>query len=150
MLPRGIRLSNPGNIRKGGLAWQGESAMQDDHDFIRFETPVDGLRALMKILITYQEKYDIEHVQGMILRWAPPSENDSAAYAADVAARVGVKVTDYIDIEIPENLIRMAQAIVHHENGKCPDPTLPWWYPDEIYETAAARALGHVVHDAIV
>lgn len=142
MLPRGIRHNNPGNIRRTKTAWQGESTLQDDPDFIRFDDAQHGLRALMKTLITYQEKYDIEHVQGLILRWAPPSENNTAAYITAVAERVGVKPMDYISVEIPENLIRLAQAITRHENGKCPDPTLPWWYPDETYEKAAEMALG--------
>lgn len=142
-LPRGIANHNPGNIRRGTSAWQGMSLAQPDPDFISFDTPEYGLRALMKILLTYQDKDDIEHVQGMILRWAPPSENDTGAYVRDVCLHVGVKPDDYISLHVPENLIRMAQAITHHENGNSPDPTLPWWYPDETYETAAAMALGH-------
>lgn len=145
MTPRGIRLENPGNIRRGPTAWVGESTLQDDPDFLRFDKPEYGLRALMKILITYQSKDEVEHVQGMISRWAPPEENDTEAYIKDVAAHVGVKPLDYIDVEVPENLIRLAQAITYHENGKCPDPTLPWWYPDEIYEAAAALAVGNPV-----
>ncbi len=39
----------------------------------------------------------------------------------------------------------MAQAIVRHENGLCQDLKLPWWYPEEIYEEAAAIALGRPV-----
>lgn len=142
MMPRGVRLNNPGNIRRNAIAWLGESTLQDDPDFLRFDTAEYGIRALMKILINYQRTEDIEHVQGLISRWAPPSENDTGSYVVDVAAHVGVKPTDYIDVEVPENLIRLAQAIAFHENGKCPDPTLPWWFPDETYETAATLALG--------
>lgn len=144
MIPRGIRLQNPGNIRRNHIAWLGESTLQDDPDFLRFTDPEYGIRAIMKILINYQLKEDIEHVQGIISRWAPTNENNTDAYIKDVAAHVGVKPTAYLDVEVPENLIRLAQAIAHHENGKCPDPTLPWWYPDETYEAAAGLALGQM------
>lgn len=141
MSPRGIRINNPGNIRRDATAWQGESTLQDDPDFLRFDTPELGLRALMKIIINYQAKYEIEHIQGLIYRWAPPSENDSNAYVADIASHCCVAPTAYFDVEVPDNLIRIAQAIVHHENGNCPDPTLPYWYPDETFEAAAGLAL---------
>lgn len=140
--PRGFRLNNIGNIRRNATAWQGESTLQDDPDFVRFDTPQMGIRAMMKILITYQTADEIEHIQGLISRWAPPSENNTVAYIADVAAHVGVAPMDYLSVEVPENLIRIAQAIAHHENGNCPDPTMPFWYPDETYEEAAQMALG--------
>lgn len=142
MTARGIRLNNPGNIRKGKDVWSGESSLQDDPDFVRFNDPAHGLRAVMKILLRYQDHYELEHIRAIISRWAPAVENETAAYIADVAARVGVKPDDYISLDIPENLIRVAQAISRHENGTCPDPTLPWWYPDEVYEEAAQMAMG--------
>lgn len=141
MTPRGIRLENPGNIRRGPTAWVGESTLQDDPDFLRFDKPEYGLRALMKILITYQSKDEVEHVQGMISRWAPPEENDTVSYIADCCARVGINQDDFLNLSIPQSLVRMAQAIVHHENGACPDPTLPNWYDETIYEEAVAMVL---------
>lgn len=148
-MPRGIRNNNPGNIRKTSTHWKGE--IQDDHEksFESFDKPEDGLRALMKVLVNYKNQHDLSHVQGLISRWAPPlgddghPENDTEAYVAAVAQHVGFSPLAYFDIEVPDNLIRMSQAIVRHENGKCPDPTLPWWYPEETYEAAAGMALGY-------
>lgn len=140
-LPKGIRLNNPGNIVRTATSWQGESTLQDDPRFLRFDDPVHGLRALMKILYNYQEADDIENIRGMINRWAPPAENDTGAYVADVAGRCGAGQTDYFSVSVPDNLIRLAQAIVHHENGECADPTLPNWYDDKVYEEAAAMVL---------
>lgn len=126
------------------------STMQDDPVFIRFDTAVDGLRAGMKVLLNYQRADELEHIQAIITKYAPPVvegkiENDTAAYIADVAQHCGVNPLDYFDIEVPENLIRLAQAIVRHEEGKCPDPTLPFWYPDEVYQEAAEKALNKPV-----
>ena len=140
--PRGIALNNPMNIEKNSIAWQGESTLNDDPTFIRFETPEMGLRAGMKTLLTYQRKDDLEHIAAFITRYAPPVENNTTAYINDVCARCGVGPTDYFDVEVPDNLIKLAQAIVIHEQGKCPDTTTPFWYDEPTYEAAAKMALG--------
>lgn len=145
MIPRGVKNNNPGNIRYSKAVWEGLAAAQPDPDFVSFIDPMHGLRALMRNLLTHQRKYNLNSVQSLIgdpkLGWAPPSENDTGAYVRDVCMHVGVKPADFVDLEIPENLIRMAQAIAQQENGHCPDPTLPWWYPEETYEEAARLAL---------
>lgn len=141
-MPRGINLNNPGNIDRTQIAWSGMDQTQDDPRFIRFTTPEYGIRALMKILISYQEKYNIDTVSGIINRWAPSAENDTGAYVSDVANRCGVSPTDHFDVSVPDNLIRIAQAIAYHENGACPDDTTPYWYSDDVYEAAAKLALG--------
>lgn len=140
-MKHGIRLNNPMNIEKSATAWIGESTLQDDPTFVRFDTPEKGIRAGMKDLLTFQRKYDLDHIQGIITRYAPPKENNTAAYIADVCARCGVGPTDFFDVQVPDNLIRLAQAIVHHEQGACPDPTLPHWYDDSVFLQAAKEAL---------
>ena len=142
MTPRGIALNNPMNIERNSTSWQGAALMQDDKTFIRFETPEMGLRAGMKTLLTYQRKDDLEHIAAFIARYAPPVENNTTAYINDVCARCGVGPTDYFDVEVPDNLIKLAQAIVIHEQGKCPDTTTPFWYDEQTYEAAAKIALG--------
>lgn len=141
MMERGIRLNNPMSIERNATSWKGMSAMQDDPVMVRFDTPEDGLRAGMKTLITYQRKYELEHIQAIITRFAPPSENNTVAYIADVSNRCHVKPTDYFDVEVPDNLIRISQAITRHEQGACPDPTFPYWYDDEVFQQAAKEAL---------
>lgn len=141
MTPRGIRNNNPGNIRRGATAWVGESTLQDDPSFIRFEDPLHGLRALMKLLLTYQEKYDLDTVESLINRFAPPVENATDNYIYCVSKALGVKRIDHIDLGVPDYLIRIAQAITAHENGECPDKSLPFWYPESVYESAAKMAL---------
>lgn len=141
MTPPGIRNNNPGNIRHSSIVWDGQAAAQPDADFVSFIDPLHGIRALMKDLLSYQKIHNLETVQAMIMRWAPPVENDTGAYVRDVCLHIGVKPDDPIDLDIPDFIIRMAQAIAYHENGHCPDPTLPWWYPEDLYEEAAQLAL---------
>ena len=88
-VPRGIRLNNPGNIKHGD-DWQGMSAEQADPDFITFISPVWGIRAMARTLTTYSTSYGLNTVEGIIGRWAPESENDTASYIAHVASALGV------------------------------------------------------------
>ena len=55
---RGERNNNPGNIRHGSK-WQGLSAQQTDPSFCQFVSPEYGIRAIYKLLQTYQKKYEL-------------------------------------------------------------------------------------------
>lgn len=140
-LPRGIRLNNPGNIVRDGDDWLGMDTLQDDPRFVRFEYPQDGLRAMMKILLRYQEKYGLFTVARIINRWAPPTENLTNAYVVNVAHHLKVAPNEDLGPFSAERLIEMAQAIALHENGP-PHKGFPvYWFADEIYNAAAASAL---------
>lgn len=141
-MPRGVRNNNPGNIRKTPINWQGETESDREKEFEVFERPEDGLRALMKLLLTYYAKYQLDTVHSIINRWAPPVENATDAYAFSVAKRLGVRRTDVIDVTDPRILKALAQAIVIHENGHPPKTYPDAWYPDAIYDLAVSRALG--------
>ena len=122
-IPRGIRNHNPGNIDRTAERWQGMAADQSsDKRFVVFSAPVWGLRALAKVLLSYQRKHSLRTPAAIIGRWAPPSENDTGAYARQVAKTLGVGVDDRIDLHQPDTLRRMLPAIVQHENGQQPYP----------------------------
>jgi len=124
MTARGIRNQNPGNIRKGD-DWDGLSEVQDDPEFCTFDAPVMGIRAMAKILLTYQRKYALWSVAGMIGRWAPPSENDTVSYVAHVAEAMGVEPDWEIDLtEIPDSFRAMLETMIKHECGEQPYPAL--------------------------
>ncbi|WP_047472556.1 structural protein P5 [Delftia sp. ZNC0008] len=121
--PRGIRNNNPGNIDRTAEKWQGMAADQSsDARFVVFSAPVWGLRALAKVLLSYQRKHGLRTPAAIIGRWAPPVENDTGAYARQVAKALGVGVGDQIDLQQPETLQRVLPAIVQHENGQQPYP----------------------------
>lgn len=120
-VPRGIRNHNPGNIDRTGEKWQGMAADQSgDKRFVVFTAPEWGIRALAKVLRNYGKKYNIRTVQGVISRWAPANENDTAAYVAQVARAIGVKPGDSINLEAPSVLLPLVTAIIRHENGQQP------------------------------
>jgi len=122
-VPRGIRLNNPGNIKEAPgdkTQWQGERATDDDPVFEEFVSPEAGIRALARILAGYQIRYGLNTVAGIITRWAPGCENDTGAYIAHVASRLGVTPDQTIDITKAETLADLAEAIIRHENGQQP------------------------------
>lgn len=112
---RGLRNNNPGNIENNGIPWDGLSSRQTDSRFYQFESPEWGIRALGKILLNYQRHHGIDTVRGIVNRWAPPIENDTAAYVAAVARRVGVEPDE--PINVARVLPALTAAIIKHENG---------------------------------
>jgi hypothetical protein len=83
MTNRNVRNLNPGNIEHGA-DWDGLADVQPDSRFCSFVTAQYGFRAMVKIFRTYRRKYDLKTPRQIIHRWAPPSENDTAAYVRNV------------------------------------------------------------------
>lgn len=140
--PRGIRLHNPGNIKRTDIHWRGMTRLQDDKTFIRFESPYYGIRALIKLLVNYKSIHDLSSITTIIHRYAPTSENNTNAYIRDVSARSGYFPNEVLDMNDEETLVRLAAAIVVHENG-LPPVTMPYlaWYAEEVYYQAASDVL---------
>lgn len=118
--PRGIRNKNPGNIRKSADKWQGLAPAQNDPAFFQFIGESFGIRALAKILLTYQSKHGLNTVRKIIGRWAPPNENDTEAYMQQVAKAARVSPDQIINLADPQILVAIVTAIIRHENGVQP------------------------------
>jgi hypothetical protein len=140
--PIGIRLNNPGNINHSEAnEWQGATRLQDDKRIVRFKNPQYGIRALIKVLISYKELHDCETIVGIIRRYAPPHENNTNSYINDVSGRTGFFPNEILDMQDTYTLVRLAQAIVIHENGLAPIVFPAAWYEEEIYIEAVKDAL---------
>jgi len=136
-LPRGIRNNNPGNIERDGTRWQGMAARQTDGRFVVFTDAVWGIRAIARILITYQDRRRaadgsrIDTVRKFISRWAPPVENNTDAYARSVANALGVGVDDPdLDVYDYKTMHGLVGAIIRFENGSPPHHASGLWYQD--------------------
>ncbi len=140
-LPRGIRNNNPGNLRLSKIRWQGQKPLQFDPDFVEFESPEMGVRALMKTLLTYYRKYGLDTVQAIVNRWAPPHENATDYYAAHVAKILEVKRGDPLNVHSKNTMMKLAKAITVHENGWARRPCPRFWYEDGVYEEAYRLAI---------
>lgn len=133
MATRGVRNSNPGNLRKSKDQWEG--AIGDDGEFVIFDSPESGVRALSKNLLSYgRQGYD--SIEKIINRWAPPNENDTQAYIDSVVAATGIPATQSLDLSNPDTLSSLAQAISFHETGSRYDP--------EVYQKGVERALNGI------
>lgn len=133
MATRGVRNANPGNLRKSKDQWEG--AIGDDGEFVIFDSPESGIRALGKNLLSYgRQGYD--SIEKIINRWAPPNENDTQAYIDSVVAATGIPATQSLDLSDPDTLSSLAQAISFHETGSRYDP--------EVYQQGVARALNGI------
>jgi hypothetical protein len=117
---KGIRLNNPGHIRLSSDPWQGLSPFQGDDDFFTFYRPAYGIRAIFRIIIYYQDKYGLRSITGIINRWAPPSENDTAAYIKHAAKKVGVHPEGRIDVHDYDTARALVEVIILHETGSMP------------------------------
>jgi hypothetical protein len=85
-----MRNCNPLNIRRvAGTRWKGQSAEQNDPQFVQFESMEWGVRAALKIFETYANKYKAVCIEDIITRWAPPTENDTRKYISDLCRLTG-------------------------------------------------------------
>lgn len=118
---RGVRNANPGNIRWGD-AWQGlvAPAQRTDPSFCQFTDPVYGIRAMARIFAKYQDAYGLKTVRGIIERWAPPSENNTESYVANVAHLIGVGPDVSINVHDAATMETLIKAVIQHENGEQP------------------------------
>jgi len=113
---RGERNNNPGNIRHGSN-WQGLADKQPDASFCTFNDATFGIRALARVLLVYRAKgYDT--VRSIVDRWAPPSENNTGAYVATVAATMKVDPDTHLDVGEYSQMYPLVDAIIRHENGR--------------------------------
>lgn len=115
---RGIRNNNPGNIRLSNETWVGQvpAEAQTDPSFVQFLDPVYGIRAMARILSSYANR-GVVTLRAIVSTWAPPTENDTAAYLASVVGRTGIA---------PDAPTSRAQwpaiiaALIQQENGQQP------------------------------
>lgn len=114
-IPRGIRNNNPGNIRRTPIDWRGE-VTRTDTEFEEFEDMAHGYRALMMNIRTYMRRDHLRTVRQIITKWAPPAENDTAAYISQVCKRTGFLPNQILMIN-KETLTAIAAAISYVENG---------------------------------
>lgn len=118
---RGLRNKNPGNIRfNPNNDWKGQIG-QDDKSFVIFSEYKYGIRAISRVLQSYQNR-GVLTVAQIIETWAPATENDVDAYITSVE-----KYTGYPPWYIPQSFLNgnggyvpLIGAIIRHENGVNP------------------------------
>ncbi|MGN0049292.1 MAG: structural protein P5 [Bacteroides sp.] len=116
-LPRGLRNNNPGNIRISRTVWAGQVFPGTDRSFCQFETMAHGYRAMLMTLRNYRRKHGCRTIADFVRRWAPPMENDTAAYIRRVCRDLQVPDSYEPDIDDRCTMCAMAAAMSKVENG---------------------------------
>lgn len=131
--PRGLRNNNPGNLRVTDTQWEGKVAGQDN-EFETFASPEAGIRALA-VNAQHIQNDGAQTPMDVISKWAPKSENDTAAYAKSVADKLGIGVNDKMNLRDLATLRTFATAVIEHENGSQP-------YSQEQIDAGVNAAMG--------
>lgn len=119
-MTRSERNNNPGNIRLTSDRWRGQVLPPPDRGFVTFSEPKWGYRALFVVLEGYMIRHGLVTIRSIIGRYAPPSENATAAYIRSVSRATGWGPDDPLDPcgRVMQNL---ARAITLVEGGKPAD-----------------------------
>lgn len=109
-------INNPFNIRANASnKWTGKTT-KTGAAFESFDKLENGVRAGIKILKTYFEKYNLHTVKDIISRFAPNNENDTENYINFVSKQVGVTPDQHLTGD-KETMRKLSKAICKMENG---------------------------------
>ena len=118
----GVQLNNPGNIRPGGPAYNGQIGVYTHPrvgKFLAFSETQWGMRAMAVLLNYYYNRLGKRTIRDIIYTWAPPNDpyggNPTAAYAAGVASKMGISST--ATLSFPSQLPALMAAMIVHEQG---------------------------------
>src|SRR5215472_12752081 len=112
-LPRGLRDNNPGDLESPpGSAWLG--TVGQDGPFVVFADTTWGLRALARDLQTKIAKDGYDTIETLINVYAPPSENDTQAYIANVSSSTGIAPGDQLGAD-QDTITSLMRAICNQE-----------------------------------
>lgn len=129
---RGYLNNNPGNMDRGEPPWNGEirdvamcqndmQRMEMTHGrFCVFERAVMGIRAMAKNLLAYHDRLSCDTIREYIERWAPPNENNTEAYVAQVASRLACSPDEPIEIRDPKVMEAIIDGIIRVECAGMP------------------------------
>lgn len=138
-LPRGLRNNNPLNIRKNpNNKWLG-ALKGNDPEFETFINCAYGIRAAFIIIRNYLKnpKLPVKTIAGIISRWAPPSENNTAAYISRVCHLALVNANDKADFTNKTMMCSLVKAMIIVENGKQYEIFIPSSSVEYGYDMAA-------------
>lgn len=128
--PLGIRLNNPGLLRRGfDLDYEPEQV----EGFASFRSMGDGLYCQAKLLHQYYFVQKRTALFQIIPRWAPAAENDVDQYVALMAKFMGIQTPspEHSDLGFGHawNVANFMLAMHRVENGWTPPdwPSAPHW-----------------------
>ena len=112
----GYKGCNPLNVKVFGNKWDGLIGNDEKQHGI-FATPMDGIRAGVKVIQCYDKKYGINTVEGIISRFAAAEDSTRSAYINNVCKAVGVAPDEKLDVKNPEVMQKLITAMIKQEIG---------------------------------
>jgi len=88
---------NPGNLRMWGNA-------PTENGFAKFGSDEEGIKAMAAQLHLYQNRDHLNTINDIVSKYAPKSENDTAAYIADMVGKTGFKSDQSLDLNDTNNV----------------------------------------------
>lgn len=114
-MPLGETLLNPFNLEKNkNFNWLGQIE-GGNKTFCQFTTIEFGLRAGI-LNLKNQLREGFNTIDKLITKYAPPSENNTAAYKYAISKALG---KNYTDVLTDNDIKALAVAIIIHEQGRC-------------------------------
>jgi hypothetical protein len=111
----GLANNNPGDLKCcDGNNWVGLAG--NNGTFDTFSDTIYGLRAMAVDLTTKIQSDGLNTITAIISDYAPPSENNTAAYIASVVSDTGYSASQVLTAD-SGTLANMIRAIVNHEIG---------------------------------
>jgi hypothetical protein len=114
-LVRGLRNNNPGNLRATSA-----NQPQDADGFRTFTSMDEGIAAANNQLNIYAHRDGINTISGIVSKWAPKNENDTAAYIASVNQQTGIS-TPTNSCPRADRASVLAAMFRHETNSLAPD-----------------------------
>jgi hypothetical protein len=111
----GLANNNPGDLKCcDGNNWQG--LVGNDGTFDTFLDTTYGIRAMAIDLTTKINRDGLNTITAIVSAYAPPSENNTAAYIASVVNDAGYSASQVLAAD-PPTLANLIRAIINHEIG---------------------------------
>ena len=130
----GYKCCNPLNVKVFGNKWNGLIG-QDERGHGIFSRPEEGIRAGVKVLQSYSNKYGINTIEGIISRFAAADPATLRAYVDNVSHASGYAPDEQLDVTNPGVLRKIIPPMIRQEIGDVP-------YSDETINVGIHRGLG--------
>ncbi|MBU8547233.1 MULTISPECIES: hypothetical protein [Roseomonadaceae] len=118
--PRGIRNNNPLNLMFHPAQQGANPGLASDGRFGVYPTMEAGIAQSVRQMQLNARRGD-DTLARMVTRWAPPGENNTAAYIAAVSRATGIAPNETIDVQDAGLLRRLVAAMAVQENGRSLD-----------------------------
>lgn len=117
-----VRGNNPGNIRYNATdKWQGAATPPSIGSFCAFNSPIMGIRAIARVLISFQDKHNCKTVRDFISRYAPPADmNPTERYIANVCNWGGLDQNQTLNVHTYDDCFPLVEGIIRQEQGAMP------------------------------